>query len=141
MIEQICDLETVKPQEIPTKVCVTSCDRNLLCFPNHLLIILLLSKQNFWWDLNFPIIWRLKVATGCRISKCFIQRDECEIFLAITYFCSYYITEEEINDLENLFYLYYLVMLLREVAVHKQNRLWNLVFPKIKKGSLLCGFD
>ena len=64
------------------------------------------------------------------------------IFLAITYFCSSYITEEEINDLEKLFYLYYLVMiLLREVAIHIQNRLWNLVFPRIRKGPSLCGFD
>ena len=39
------------------------------------------------------------------------------IFLAITYFCSAYITEEEINDLKRL-YLCYLVVLLREVTIH-----------------------
>ena len=39
---------------------------------------------------------------GCGISKSFVWRAECEIFLAITYFCSYYITDEEINDLEKL---------------------------------------
>ena len=30
MMEQICDLETVKPQEIPVKVCVIFYNRNLL---------------------------------------------------------------------------------------------------------------
>ena len=30
-------------------------------------------------------------------SKRFVQGAECEIVLAITYFCSSYITEEEIN--------------------------------------------
>ena len=40
---------------------------------------------------------------GCGISKSFVQGAECEIFLAITYLCSSYITEEEINDLEKLF--------------------------------------
>ena len=38
-------------------------------------------------------------------------------FLAITYFFGSYITEEEINDLKQL-YLYYLVVLLREVTIH-----------------------
>ena len=78
---------------------------------------------------------------GCGISKSFVQGAECEIFLAITYLCSSYITEEEINDLEKLLYLRYLVVLLREVAIHIYNRLWSLVFPKIRKGSSLCGFD
>ena len=78
---------------------------------------------------------------GCGISKSFVQRAECEIFLAITYFCSSYITEVEINGLEKLLYLCYLVVLLREGAIHTQNRFWNLVFPRIRKGSLLCGFD
>ena len=36
---------------------------------------------------------------GCGISKSFVQRAECEIFLAITYFCSSYITEEENKQL------------------------------------------
>ena len=40
------------------------------------------------------------------------------IFLAITDFYSSYITEEEINDLEKLFYQCYLVVLLREVTIH-----------------------
>ena len=74
---------------------------------------------------------------GCGISKSFVQRAECEIFLAITYFCSYYITEEEINDLEKLLYPWYFVMLLRDVAIHVYNRLWNLVFiSKNQKGIL-----
>ena len=38
------------------------------------------------------------------------------IFFAITYVCSSYITEEEINNLEKLLYLCYLAVLLREVA-------------------------
>ena len=77
---------------------------------------------------------------GCGISKSFVQRAECEIFLAITYFCSSYITEEEVNDLEKLLYLCYLVVLSREVTTDIQNRLWNFVFPGMRKGSLLCGF-
>ena len=40
------------------------------------------------------------------------------IFLATTDFCSSYITEEEINDLEKLLYLCYLAVLLREVTIH-----------------------
>ena len=40
------------------------------------------------------------------------------IFLAITYFCSFNITEEEIYDLEELLYLCYLVVLLTEVTIH-----------------------
>ena len=78
---------------------------------------------------------------GCGISKSFVQRAECEIFFAITYFCSSYITEEEINDLEKLLFLCYLVVLLREVIIHIQSRWWNFVFPRIRKGSSLCGFD
>ena len=49
---------------------------------------------------------------GYRVSKSFVQGAECEIFLAMTYFCSSYITEEEINDIEKLLYLCYLVVLL-----------------------------
>ena len=60
--------------------------------------------------------------------------------LGVTYFCNSYITEEKINDLEKLLYLCYLV-LFREVTIHIQNRLWNLVFPRIREGSLLCGLD
>ena len=63
------------------------------------------------------------------------------ILLGITYLCNSYITEEEINDLEKLLYLCYLVVLLREVTIHISNRLWNLVFPRIRKGSSLCRFD
>ena len=33
------------------------------------------------------------------------------ILLAITYFCNSYITEQEINDIEKLLYLCYLVVL------------------------------
>ena len=40
------------------------------------------------------------------------------IFLATIDFCSSCITEEEINDLEKLLYLCYLVVLLREVTIH-----------------------
>ena len=40
-------------------------------------------------------------------------------FLVITYFCSSYIKEEEINDLEKLLYVCYLVVHLREVIIHK----------------------
>ena len=78
---------------------------------------------------------------GCGISKSFVQGAECEIFLAITYFCSSYITEEKLYDLEKLLYLCYLVVLLMKVALHTQNRLWNLVFPRIRIGTSLCGFD
>ena len=39
------------------------------------------------------------------------------IFLAITDFWSSYITEEEINDLEKVLHLCYLVVFLREVAI------------------------
>ena len=46
----------------------------------------------------------------------------------------------KINDLEKLLYLCYLAVPLREVTIHIQN-LWNLVFPRIRKGSSLCGFD
>ena len=60
------------------------------------------------------------------------------IFLAIT--CSSFITEEETNDL-NWLYLCYLVVLLREVTVHIWNRLWSLVFLKIRIRSSKCGFD
>ena len=63
------------------------------------------------------------------------------IFLAITYFCNSYITEEELNDLEKLLDLCYLVVLLREVTIHIKNKLWDLVFPKIRKWPLLYGFD
>ena len=43
--------------------------------------------------------------------------------------------------LEKLLYLGYLVVFLREVTIHIQNRLWDLVFQRIRKGSSLCGFD
>ena len=32
-------------------------------------------------------------------------------------------------------------MLLREVTIHIYNRLWDLVFLRIRKRSSLCGFD
>ena len=63
------------------------------------------------------------------------------IFLATTNLCSSYITEEEINDLEKLLYLWYLVLLLREVTIHIQSQQWKLVFPRIRKGSSLYGLD
>ena len=62
------------------------------------------------------------------------------IFLAITYFCNSYITEEESDDMEKLLYLCYLAVLLREVTIHIESKLWSLVLPRIRKGSLLCGF-
>ena len=60
--------------------------------------------------------------------------------LVITYFCSSYITEEEINNLKRLC-LCRLVVLLRGVTIHIWNRLWDLAFLKIRKRSSLCGFD
>ena len=38
-------------------------------------------------------------------------------------------------------YLCNLVLLLKEVTIHIWNQLWNLVFPRIRKGSSLCGLD
>ena len=38
-------------------------------------------------------------------------------------------------------YLCNLVVLFKEVTIHIWNQLWNLVFPTIRKGSSLCGFD
>ena len=54
-------------------------------------------------------------------------------------FCSSYITEEEINDLKRLC-LCYLVVLLREVTIYIQNRLWDLVFQigKESEKDLCC---
>ena len=62
-------------------------------------------------------------------------------FFSIAYFYNSYITEEKINHLEKLLHLCYLVVLLREVAIHIYNRLWDLVFARIRKGSSLCGLD
>ena len=59
--------------------------------------------------------------------------------LVITYFCSSYITEEEINDLKRLC-LCCIVVFLREVTIHLKNRSWDLVFLRIRKRSSLCGF-
>ena len=70
----------------------------------------------------------------------FISELSEYIFLGTTYFCSSYIIEEEIINLKQL-YLCYHVVLLREVTIHLQNWLWNLVFLRIKKRSSLCGFD
>ena len=82
------------------------------------------------------------VIMRCGINKSLFRGlSRKYIFLAITYFCSSYITEEEINDLEKLLYLCYLVVLLREVAIHIYNRLSNLVFPRIRKRFSLCCFD
>ena len=54
-----------------------------------------------------------------RISKSLIRGLSLRyIFLAITDFCSSYITEEEINDLEKLLCLCFFVVLLREVTIH-----------------------
>ena len=61
------------------------------------------------------------------------------IFLVITYFCSSYITEKKINDLENLLFLCYLEVLFREVTIHIQNRLWNLVFQKSERDLCYVG--
>ena len=47
---------------------------------------------------------------GCGVSKSFVQGAKCEILHPVTYFCSSYITEGEINDLEKLLYLCYLVV-------------------------------
>ena len=55
---------------------------------------------------------------GRGISKSFDKGVGHEIFLAITYFCSSYITEEEINDLQKLLHLCHIVVLLREVAIY-----------------------
>ena len=61
------------------------------------------------------------------------------IFLVIIYICSSCITKEKINLLKRL--LCCLVVLLREVTIHIQNRWWDLVFLRIRKRSSLCGFD
>ena len=63
-----------------------------------------------------------------------------EIYLSCyNLFCSSYITEEEINDLKRLC-LCYLVVLLREVTIYIQNRLWDLVFQigKESEKDLCC---
>lgn len=51
------------------------------------------------------------------------------VFLDITSFCSSYIREEEVNNLEPVVS----VLLLRKVTIHIQIRLWNLVFVRIRK--------
>ena len=66
-----------------------------------------------------PYHSRMPVCFFMRISKFFLGGLSVKyIFLAITYFCSSYITEEEINDLEKLLYLCNLAVLLREVTIH-----------------------
>ena len=63
-----------------------------------------------------------------------------EIYLSCyNLFCSSYITEEEINDLKRLC-LCCLVVLLREVTIYIQNRLWDLVFQigKESEKDLCC---
>ena len=79
------------------------------------------------------------VIMGCGISQFLLRGVSVKyIFLAITYFCSFYITVEE---LKKLLYLCCLVVLLREVTIHISNQLWNLVFPRIRKESSLCEFN
>ena len=68
-----------------------------------------------------PIIEGVElIIVGRGISKSFFFRrlSVKYIFLAITYFCSPYITEEEMDDSEKLLYLCYLTMLLGEVTIH-----------------------
>ena len=59
------------------------------------------------------------------------------IFHAITYFAVLIYTEEEINDLETV------VSMLSCKALERSNNLhiWNLVFLRIRKRSLLYGLD